>query len=345
MSWVGVASDLVHPKTGSFAFQYMQQTTSRSAGYQALYMSAFQQMGARTSSWTHLPVNILQLITPLLARDGVASAAKVWPLAVEDQKLKLFVPGGMPICSDCFSRVVSASMPELLKHECEDPTGTIAVLPDNDDVSTFMIQDDIVTLFVGGFLELVCKQPGVGACLLCTHKQGFHSRINSQEWLSLLDKYACRLSSELNEFSNDTFDPVYSYHGSVWEAGLLPAVCPRCGDFDCDHSSNCKWFCGEDRVLQTFQETLHEEHKSKVFNMAPCGCRKPKKSAKGGRNTCACQHCNSAASRACPFCGKCCRIETCYHTDPPEQPIFNHTFITEIAGARPAVPVARHRSI
>ena len=310
-------------------------------------MSVFQQKrGCRSSRWTLLPTDILQLIIPLLARDGVASAAKVWPQAVEDQKLKLFVPGGMPICEDCFKRVVSISAPELVKHAHEDGTGTIALLPDDDDLTTWVIQDDVVTLFVGDFLGKVCKQTSVGACLLCTYKQDFLARLSSQEWQSLLGKYACRLSSDLEEFREENDDPRYGLQLRVYDSGLLPVVCPRCGNFDCDHSSSCSWFHGEGRILQRLQDALQEQHRIKLSNMAPCACHKRRKrSVRGGIRRCACQHCNQTPPEFCDFCGKCCRNEYCYHTSPPKQAEYNHTFITGIAGARPAVPIVPHSHI
>ncbi|KAL3132979.1 hypothetical protein ABBQ38_006889 [Trebouxia sp. C0009 RCD-2024] len=292
-----------------------------------------------SSRWTLLPVDVLRLIIPLLPRDGVASTAKVWPQAVDDQRLRLFVPGGMPICEDCFNSVVSISVPELVKHEQQDPTGTIALLPDDDDVATFMIQDDVITLFVAGFLDKVCKQPGVGACLLCLHKQDFLAQLSSQDWQSLLGKYACRLSSDLKEFYEESYDSQYGLQVTVYESWVLPVVCPRCGNLDCDHSSNCRWFYGEGWILQKFQDTLLENHRIKVNNMAPCACHKRRKgSAKEGR--CACQHCNRTPARFCNFCARCCRNKFCHHTNPPKQAKFDHRFITGIAGACPAVPVA-----
>lgn len=80
-------------------------------------MSARQQhKAAHSSSWTHLPVDVLQHIAAVLPRDGVASVAKVWPEAVKDKSLRIFVPGGMPVCEVCFHKVASHSLPELLLH-------------------------------------------------------------------------------------------------------------------------------------------------------------------------------------------------------------------------------------
>lgn len=299
-------------------------------------MSEQQRGGVRVSRWTLLPVNLLHLIIPLLARDGVASAAKVWPQAVEDEKIKLFVPGGMPICENCFKCVVSTSVPELVKQEKHDPTGTIARMPDEDDYETFLIHDDIVTLFVGAFLDKLYKQTGAGACLLCIHKPEYLVQLNSKEWQALLGKYADRLSSDLQEFSQETS---YAEWGrpSVYESGVLPVVCQRCGDFDCDHGNHCKWFYGEGRILQEFHATLIEMHRIGVSHMAPCQCHSKKK--KGGR--CACQYCNRTPPRWCAFCSTCCRKASCYHTHPPEPASFEHIFIAGIAGAPPAVPIAR----
>lgn len=327
----------------------MQQTLSLRLEQATKHcMSEFQQNRdsrmSKSSRWTLLPVDVLQLIIPLLARDGVASTAKVWPEAVDDQKLRLFVPGGMPICEDCFKRVVRISVPELVKHEQEDPTGTIAFLPDDDDLSTFMIQDDVVTLFVAEFLDKVCKQPGVGACLLCVHKQDFLAQLSSQDWQSLLGKYACRLSSDLREFNEEYYESRYGLQVNIFESGVLPVVCPRRGNLDCDHSSNCRWFHGEGSILQKFQDTSLEQHKLKVNNMAPCACQKSHKRRKGSANnrSCACQHCNTTPPQWCDFCFKCCRSEFCHHTSPPKQADFDHRFITGIAGARPAILIASH---
>ena len=83
-------------------------------------MSGAEEKGiSPTSSWTHLPLSVLHTAAALLARDGVASVAKVWPEAVQDQSLKLFVSGGMPICAVCWQRVIASSLPAFFPHRSE----------------------------------------------------------------------------------------------------------------------------------------------------------------------------------------------------------------------------------
>lgn len=289
---------------------------------------------ARNSSWTHLPVDVLQQITALLPRDGVASVAKVWPEAVEDENLRIFIPGGMPVCEVCFNKVASDSLPELLLHE--DPMGFLAVLPEDDDLSTYMIHRDVVTLVVRRTMDLGCKQPDSGTCLLCLNKQTFQENLQSQEWQFLLSKYAHRLASELQEYSDEMRDlhGDFCHHFTNIEELLrcefFPVVCTRCGSFCCDHGSTCHWFCGEGKALQQLQERMQEEHRVKVENMAPCGCNKTKK-AKAGHRVCACQHCNSTPPKDCNFCYRCCRSLSCFHTQPPQQANIDHNFIKFMA--------------
>ena len=121
-----------------------------------------------SSAWERVPDNVLHIITPVLARDDLASVAKVWPEAVQDNILKEFVPGGMPICEACSKRVFDSSLRAFL--ELDDPTYTIEVLPDDDDYATALIADEVVTLLVRGVMNKGYKQSGSDTCYLCNNK-------------------------------------------------------------------------------------------------------------------------------------------------------------------------------
>lgn len=157
----------------------------------------------------------MQQITALLPHDGVAIVAKVWPEAVKDDSLRLFVPGGVPVCEVCFGTVASNSLPELLLHD--DPTGILALLPKDNDLSTHHVQRNVVTLVVRQIMDLRCKQPDSNTCLLCLNKREFQESLHNQEWRCLLRKYAQILAFKLQTFYNDLWDK----HHWTWGEELL----------------------------------------------------------------------------------------------------------------------------
>ena len=289
-----------------------------------------QQRVAGRSSWTNLPVSLLQQIAALLARDGVASIAKVWPEAEEDEKMKSFVPGGMPICAICFRHVVNTSLSEFVLHE--DPTGVLALLPDDDVWSTDMVSEDVVTLFVRGMVDMGCKPQDSDTCLLCTNKPDFETILCSQMWQSSLSKYTTFLAGDLIDFHGDmimTSNHMF-YTEELIRSDFLPLLCPRCGNLHCDHGSECEWFCGEERAVQQFQKNVVAKHEMKVHNMGPCGCKETRKPYAKHRASCACLGCNNMPAKFCNFCGRCCRDACCYHTHPPKQARIYHRFIRVI---------------
>ena len=134
-------------------------------------MSGAKEQGiGPSSSWTHLPLSVLHTVAALLARDGVVSVAKVWPEAVQDKTVKLFVSGGMPICAVCWQRVTASSLPAFSHRD--DPTCTTCCLEESGEwcnLSTCLVRTDLVTLFVRHILDKGYKRPLKNTCYLCTN--------------------------------------------------------------------------------------------------------------------------------------------------------------------------------
>ena len=133
----------------------------------------------------------------------------------------------------------------------------------------------------------------------------------------------------------DEFMTNMSYTELIIRSDFLPLLCPRCGNFHCDHGITCEWFYGEERAVQQLQENMVAKHEMKVHNMGPCGCEETKKPDAKHR-VCACLGCNNKlvmpflSYKFCSFCGRCCRDAGCYHTCPPKQAIIYHRFIRVI---------------
>lgn len=300
-------------------------------------MTAATEKGITPSSkWTHLPLNILHTVVALLARDGVASVAEVWPEAVQDESLKLFVSGGMPICAVCWQRVIASSLPAFFPHHGEQ-TCTIVRLEESEDcgsLSTCLIQIDLVTLVVRHIMDKGYKRPVKNTCYLCMNMDATQQYLDSQEWHSVTAEYAEDLVAELTDLYNESQDADFesgydNYMYRYWIDDLLPLTCQRCGKLDCDLSSSCAWYYGEGVVLQQLQQELLERHKLQVNQKGPCDCKH-----KGGSSAkplgCACLHCNNTPATGCNFCGKCCRSTLCFHTNPPKPAKLHHSFVIDI---------------
>lgn len=209
-------------------------------------------------SRAHLPENALHMVTALLARDGVASVAKVWPEASQDKVFEIFVSGGMPVCSACSKRVFDTSLAAMLQQS--EPTCTLYKMEEYDDVyPTYMIERDLATLFVRAVMNKGCnREPNSRACYLCNNKQEFEHHIISQEWQAVSTQYAARLATDLTDLYDD-HDSEYAVSWSDLGLKLLPGTCLRCDMVECDESSSCEWICGEDVVLQHMQQQLLEQ--------------------------------------------------------------------------------------
>ena len=268
------------------------------------------------------------MVTALLARDGVASVAKVWPEASQDKVFKIFVSGGMPICSACSKRVFDTSLAAMLQQS--EPTCTLDKLEEYDDLSTYMIEEDLATLFVRAVMSKGCnREPNSRACYLCNNRQEFEHHLSSQEWQAVSTQYAARLATDLTDLYNDHLDSRYGVPCDL-VLKLLPGTCLRCGTFECDESSSCEWICGEDVVAQQMQQQLLEQHMTLLKARGPCGCRRKKKEPDNIHKRCACACCNNTAPELCDFCGKCCRAVYCSHNGGPLQPQIRHRFVKYI---------------
>lgn len=287
------------------------------------------------SSWAQLPDGALQLITARLTRDGVASVAKVWPEAVQDQALTNFVPGGIPICAECEKRIYDNSLAALIQHR--EPTGILLFLPELDDGDCF-ISEDVATLFVRALLDKGCKPSQQQTCYLCEYAQECTAQLGSEAWRALSSEYALVLATALTELYNDNKaingDAVSLLGQDHWRCALLPYVCVRCGKLDCEYTSSCVWYCGHDVGLQECYLEMLEQRSAEVMAKSPCGCKAYKIPPAGSRRVCACQSCNSSAPRTsnCQFCRRCCRVPLCRHNGGSLKAKLIYNFINRIPG-------------